>query len=45
MTELDPPTLPSTHGGHLIATFDSVEEKGGLGVSGALGCGENCVVM
>mmetsp|Transcript_3914 Transcript_3914/g.9491 ORF Transcript_3914/g.9491 Transcript_3914/m.9491 type:complete len:89 (+) Transcript_3914:3684-3950(+) len=26
MTELDPPTLPNTHDGRLIGTFDSVEE-------------------
>lgn len=26
VTKLDPSTLPSAHGGHMIATFDSVEE-------------------
>jgi hypothetical protein len=34
MTELDPPTPPSAHDGHLIAIFDSVEENSGCGVCG-----------
>jgi hypothetical protein len=41
MTKLDPPTPPSAHGVHLIATFDSVEEKSGFGVCGA----SNCLIM
>jgi hypothetical protein len=45
MTELDPPTPPSAHGGRLIVTFDSVEEKSGFGFSGASSCGDNCLVM
>jgi hypothetical protein len=40
LTELYPPTPPTTHVGHLIATLDSVEEKSGFGV-----CGDNCLVM
>jgi hypothetical protein len=45
MTELGPPTRPSAAGGHVIATFDSVEENSGFGVCGASSCGENCLVM
>jgi hypothetical protein len=37
--ELDPPAQLSTQGDHLIATFNSVEEKGGISVCG------NCLVM
>ena len=29
VTELDPSTLPSAHGGHIITSFNSVEETSG----------------
>ena len=42
-TELDPSRLPSAHGGHMITTFDSVEETSGPSCGD--GGRENCLVM